>query len=237
MAEEDRRENGQGTQLADVSTFKIFLFLGIAYLYKVTSLGTVLHEFAHQLAVGVRGYRVYEVDYFSHVRHDMPTSLVDALFISYAPLIVNTTASLILTFAIFGELPTTLPALMPTSLKDAAITLSGMFLIISFLFHAVPSFEDIGNIKTLAEMQIKWYRIDLILAFVLLSPFFVPTYLGLLASRKTGTRVLIDVTFTLLVLLSIFSVLPWWEWLPHVDWGQLIRELLMKGFEVLQKNS
>lgn len=204
----------------------------LSYWYKITSLGVVLHEFSHRIVISWRGYRVYEVDYFSHVEHEIPSSIFDSLLVLYAPLVVNTGVSIGLAFILFDGLPASFSDLIPVSILDAGVTFGGMFLIVSFLFHSIPSLEDIENIKILASHKLKWYRLDLIFVFVILSPLYVPQYIGLLLSKKNPKiRVIIDFSFTIFVLLSIFGVFEWWLIIPKVDIIESSKELLVEGFK------
>lgn len=204
-------EEGAGDEQFDPRKLGISLLAtAIIWLYKITSLGIVFHEFAHQLLVEWRGYRVHEVDYFSHVTHDMPRSIIDALLIAYAPLIVNTMVSGTILFLTFGSLPVSGSVLTFSSLKMLGVELVALFIVFSLLFHSIPSLEDIQNIVNLVKDEMEWYRIDLAILFLPFLPLFLPVYFGLLLSRKTHTRVVVDLGFVIFAVVSFFGIWEWW---------------------------
>lgn len=209
----------------------MYAVLGI---YKVTVIGVVLHEFAHQIVVGLTGYRVIDVDYFSHVKHEMPRKVTDALLIAYAPLIVNTSLGIIILSGSFGgQFPIKKPVFGST-LELLFLQLIGIFISTSLFFHAVPSLEDIGNVVELISSRLRWYRIDLMILFAPSIPFFLPTYIGLVISRKLGTRAIIDFGFAIFALISVFGVVEWW--IPIIEIVTSILEMLgQQVFELIEQ--
>jgi hypothetical protein len=189
---------------------KAVVVFAVVGIYKITAIGVVLHEFSHQIVVGLTGYRVFDVDYFSHVKHEMPRTVTDALLIGYAPLIINTSLGVIILSGSFGgRLPIKNPQLGGTW-ELAALQVIGIFVSVSLFFRAVPSLEDIENVVNLMSSQLEWYRVDLMILFLPSIPFFLPTYIGLAVSRKLGTRAVVDFGFTIFALISMFGVIEWW---------------------------
>lgn len=215
MSETDADAAGSNPSISDIG--KYILFNAIYYLYQITIVGVVFHEFAHQLLVSWRGYRVREVDYLSHVVHDKPRGIVDSMIIAYAPLLVNTIFAGGVLFVAFGfTFPMSGDVIMLESLKWTGARLLALYFSFSLLFHAVPSLQDIQNIVDLMKEQMRWYRIDLALIFLPLLPLFVPVYWGLLASRKTKTRSIVDISYVAFAFASFFGVVEWWTLFPVV---------------------
>lgn len=186
----------------------------ITALYKLTVLGVVVHEFAHKITVQMCGYQVHDVDYYSHVDHEMPRKFAHALFIGYAPLFINTGLALAILYARFQQLPLTLTAIptpryITSPVYATALSLFTLFVALSLVFNAVPSVADIRNVFLLARHRISIFRPTSIIGSILILPLTLPLFVGLWLASRLGLRYLVDSAFTLLVALSVFGFIHW----------------------------
>lgn len=122
--------------------------------YRLTALGVVLHEFAHEMLARQRGLEIHEVEYFTlksdrlgYVIHEAPRTYLDLFFVSVAPFIINTLFGL----AAFVSVGLYVDLFGLWSLNLYGIL--GIIGIVIFLWlgisatqHAFPSVTDIGNI-------------------------------------------------------------------------------------------
>lgn len=162
-------------------------------LYRVTVLGVVLHELAHQFVAELFGLEVRSVDYTSHVVHELPRSVVQAVLVAVAPLVVNTVFAVAAFYVHLGRVPFD-PAALALTWIDVVV----VFVAFSLLFRAMPSTRDVRNVFTTVRQRFTWSRPDVVLAFVLLSPALVPLYLALRIADATGTRVIVDLGYAAL---------------------------------------
>lgn len=183
----------------------------VALLYKVTVLGVVLHELAHQFVAELFDLEVTEVDYTSHVQHEAPRTLVQAVLVSGAPLAVNTAFAAAALFLAVGSTPFELAALSATP-YDAIM----VFVAFSLLFRAMPSVQDISNVFGGARRRLSWRRPHVLVAVLLLLPVVVPLYVGLRVAKATGTRVLVDLGYAAAALVLLFGVRVPLGWLPNL---------------------
>lgn len=162
-------------------------------LYRVTVLGVVLHELAHQFVAELFGLEVREVDYTSHVVHELPRSVIQAVLVAVAPLVVNSAFAVGVFYVHLGRVPFD-PAVLALTWLDVAV----VFVAFSLLFRAMPSTRDVRNVFTTARRRFAWSRPDVLLVFVVLSPALIPLYLSLRIADATGTRVVVDLGYAAL---------------------------------------
>lgn len=165
----------------------------VSLLYTLTVPGVVLHELAHQFVAEVLGLEVREVDYTSHVVHEAPRTVLQALLVGLAPLVVNSAFAVGALWAVAGTVPVE-PAALARTPETAAALLAAFVL----LFRAVPSTQDVANIFSTARRRFRWYRLDVVVAFLLLSPLVVPLYVLLWTARVTNARVVVDLGYAAL---------------------------------------
>lgn len=173
----------------------------VALLYRVTVLGVVMHELAHQFVAELFDLEVTEVDYTSHVQHEAPKSVLVAMLVAVAPLVVNSAFGVAAMYLAVGRVPFAASALELTPYV-AAMT----FVAFSLFFRAVPSVQDISNVFRGARRQLTWYRPHVLLVTLLLSPVLVPLYVALRVAKATGTRVLVDAAFAVLAFALLLGV-------------------------------
>lgn len=209
-----------------LSWLKFLYTLVIVSVYRITALGVVVHELAHQITVEWLGYEVYEVDYLSHVNHQVPRYFSHSIFIAYAPLVLNTTLATVVLYFGLGGLPTT-PSALELSLQHAV----ALFVAFSLLLNALPSVEDVGNVIRLFKYRFKWYRIHILFSFAFVAPVVVPVYYFLRGTHRFNIRYVVDFGFTAFAFLLAFGVIPWWEALPVIaEWGLDVAVTLLEWF-------
>lgn len=122
--------------------------------YRLTALGVVIHELAHEIFARQRGLKVHEVDYFTlesdrlgYVIHEAPRTYLDLFFVSVAPFLLNTIVGLA-AFLSVGLYADIVGLWSPTLYGAAAVVMSILFfwIGISATQHAFPSLTDLGNI-------------------------------------------------------------------------------------------
>jgi hypothetical protein len=173
--------------------------LGVVSL--LTLPGVVLHELAHQFVAEVFDLEVREVDYTSHVVHEAPRTLTQAVLVATAPLAVNTAFAVAAVFLALGGVPAD-PASLALTWPHAV----AVFLAFALLFRAMPSTRDVRNVFTAARRLFGWRRPHVVVLFVLLVPVLLPLYLGLRLADATGTRVVVDCCFAALGFALLFGV-------------------------------
>lgn len=192
-------------------------------LYVLTTPGVVLHELAHQFVAELFGLEVREVDYTSHVVHEAPRTITQAVLVAVAPLVVNTTFAVGAVYALAGGVPLDLATLDLGWTDPGAAATSGVpyvvaaveerwldalaaYLVFSLLFRAVPSMRDVGNVFVTARRLFSWSRPGVLLLFLLLAPVLVPLYAGLWLARATGTRVAVDLGYAVVVVALLLGL-------------------------------
>lgn len=197
---------------------------GVALLYSLTLPGVVLHELAHWFLAELCGLDVREVDLTSHVVHEAPRSFTVAILVSGAPLLVNTLVAAYTVFATVGALPFELAAIdlgwlapgtlfadglasLQAALADRWVELLAAYLVFSALFRAMPSTRDVEAVFDAARRLSGLTRPHVVVGFLLLSPILVPLYIGLWLANATGTRVVVDLGFALVVLAWMTGIL------------------------------
>ena len=122
--------------------------------YRLTALGVVIHEIAHEIFARQRGLEVHEVEYFTlksdrlgYVIHEAPRTYVDLFFVSVAPFILNTVVGLA-AFISVGLYIDLVGLWSPTLYGVLAVLATILFfwIGISATQHAFPSVTDLGNI-------------------------------------------------------------------------------------------
>jgi hypothetical protein len=194
-------------------------------LYSLTLPGVVVHELAHQFLAELFDLEIREVDYTSHVIHEAPGSFTQAVLVSGAPLLVNTSLAAGTAYATVGQVPFdpgTLSldwAAPATLLADGVGSLGAVaaergpevlaaYLVFALLFRAMPSTRDVENVFTAARRLFGWRRPQVLVGFLLLSPVLVPLYLGLKLAKVTGTRVVVDLGYAMVLVAWMAGLLP-----------------------------
>jgi hypothetical protein len=165
----------------------------LVVLYRATVLGVVLHELAHQFVAELFGLQVRKVDYTSHVVHELPRTVIQAVLVAVAPLVVNSAFAAAVFYVHLGQVPFDPAALAPHWLDVVVV-----FVAFSLLFRAMPSTRDVRNVFTTVRKRFTWSRPDVLLVFVLLSPALVPLYLALRIADATGSRMVVDLGYAAL---------------------------------------
>lgn len=197
----------------------------VAPLYALTLPGVVVHEFAHYFLAELFDLEVREVDYTSHVIHEAPRSFTAAVSVSTAPLLVNTVLAVAAVQLAVGRVPFELAALDLAWIAPAAVIDRGWplvatvvaerwpdvlaaYLVFAMLFRAMPSTRDVANVFAAARRLFGWRRPAVLVGFLLLLPVLAPLYVGLRVAQLTGTRVVVDLGFAVVVLAWMTGFLP-----------------------------
>ena len=192
-------------------------------LSRMTIPGVVVHELAHQFVAELVDLEVREVDYTSHVVHEAPRTLTQAVLVSVAPLLVNTAVAVGVVYLAVGAVPFDVGTLDPgwtdptAALELGAPSLQAVveerwldvvaaYLVFSLLFRAVPSTRDVENVFGAARRLFRWSRPGVLVLFLLLLPVLAPLYVALRVAQVTGTRVLVDLGYVGLVLALLMGV-------------------------------
>lgn len=119
-------------------------------VYLVTSIGVIIHEYAHKWFAEERGLEVIDVDYFSlegnqlgEVRHEMPQTYRGVFAVSVAPFLVNSSIAIVC-FTVAGSILSkggmdSTPLLLP-------VVVGSVWGGVSTAIHAFPSSQDISNV-------------------------------------------------------------------------------------------
>jgi hypothetical protein len=175
----------------------------LVWLYRVTVVGVVVHELAHQFVAELFDLEVREVDYTSHVEHEVPRTLLQAVLVAVAPLVVNTALGVGVLFVLAGAVP-----FEPGQLELAWPTAVALFVTFSLFFRAIPSVQDLANVFRATRRLARWYRPQVLVGALLLAPFLVPFYVALRVAKATGTRVVVDLGYATLAFLVVAEVVP-----------------------------
>ncbi|MEF8773812.1 MAG: hypothetical protein V5A23_00420 [Halobacteriales archaeon] len=173
----------------------------VGVLHWATLPGVVMHELAHQFVAELFDLRVTEVDYTSHVQHETPRSLVQAVLVAVAPLVVNTAFGAAALYLAADGLPYS-----PSALSLAPFDVAMAFLAFALFFRAIPSLQDIANVFAGARRRLGWRRPQVLLGLVVLAPVLAPLYVGLWVARATGTRVVVDLGYAGLAFAALAGV-------------------------------
>jgi hypothetical protein len=185
-------------------------------LYVLTIPGVVVHELAHQFLAELFDLEIREVDYTSHVIHEAPGSFTQAVLVSGAPLLVNTSLAVGAVVVAVGQVPVDVTAMnlnwidpqmvIQRNWSLVAGTLGrrwegilAAYLVFALLFRAMPSTRDVENVFTAARRLFGWRRPQVLVGFLVLSPVLVPLYVGLKLANVTGTRVVVDLGYALVL--------------------------------------
>jgi hypothetical protein len=185
-------------------------------LYSLTLPGVVVHELAHQFLAELFDLEIREVDYTSHVIHEAPGSFTQAVLVSGAPLLVNTSLAVGAVVVAVGQVPVDVTAMnlnwidpqmvIQRNWSLVAGTLGrrwegilAAYLVFALLFRAMPSTRDVENVFTAARRLFGWRRPQVLVGFLVLSPVLVPLYVGLKLANVTGTRVVVDLGYALVL--------------------------------------
>jgi hypothetical protein len=185
-------------------------------LYSLTLPGVVVHELAHQFLAELFDLEIREVDYTSHVIHEAPGSFTQAVLVSGAPLLVNTSLAVGAVVVAVGQVPVDVTAMnlnwidpqmvIQRNWSLVAGTLGrrwegilAAYLVFALLFRAMPSTRDVENVFTAARRLFGWRRPQVLVGFLVLSPVLVPLYVGLKLANVTGTRVVVDLGYAVVL--------------------------------------
>jgi hypothetical protein len=131
----------------------MIFFMPGEFIALLTFPGVIVHEFAHRFFCDLQGVPVYHVQYFipgsktaGQVLHAHTTAR-HALWIAYAPLIINSALCMILTFPCAAKIMLgTECAAVPSGLASMLYKVS-VWLGFSIGFNSVPSKHDVQDVK------------------------------------------------------------------------------------------
>ncbi|MDO8553300.1 MAG: hypothetical protein Q7S22_00705 [Candidatus Micrarchaeota archaeon] len=173
----------------------------IAFLFKIiSSPGIVLHEYAHLRCCHLFEVKVYDyklLDLFSfsyvggYVEHEQVNDPFKQFVISYAPLLVNSAATLL-----FGIVSV---SILPISSIAAKIL---FWLAFFFGFHALPSYADARAFLNVCLAGLKTFQIFSIILF----PFAIICVIFAFVGQIPKINALLRISYPMIILIFFTNI-------------------------------
>jgi len=196
-------------------------------------IGVAVHELAHAVAVKLCGGEITSLDLTSHVTHRGRYSQLQQLFISYAPVVVNSTTAVGMATAAMQLPNSRVVAILVAQVGESAsgsallILLQLVLLLLAFSLAAaaLPSYQDAKSPYQLFRHHITNPTIKRLLTIPLTIPllllFVIPLGFTYLRSKSPNLRLLTEVGFATLLLLQATGTVVFIE--PSSVWDAAIR--------------
>ncbi len=211
---------------------------GFAKWYaRLLIIGVAVHELAHAVVVKLCGGQITSLDFTSHVKHRGHYSQLQQIAISYAPVVLNSTAAVgVAAGAMWlpnSPVSATIVAQVGGALLGGTLVvlLQGLLLLLAFSLAAaaLPSYQDAKSPYQLFRHRMANLTarrlITIPFVFPLLLVFLVPLGFTYLRSRSPHLRLITEVGFATLLLLQATETLVviepssvWDAALRTVDW-------------------
>lgn len=192
-------------------------------LYYLLVPGIVVHELSHLIAVLLTpNVKIDEIDLTSNINHSGRYTITRLIFISYAPLVVNS----VLSFSLFYS--------ANKFINNIYLYFAVVFLGLSICMSALPSHQDAVNPMLMLEDYIKNIRISYIpflLTFgVFYCVFSIPIILiTYLKDINNWTNIVFSALFTVFIVSISFNIIDL-QSIAHlilsVDFSSLSKALL-----------